>query len=99
MPTENVTIMDEHLALLGRKRLPIKADGHCLLREIYAGMKKNQLLPSCLSDKQLFRGAVHDVISFDKYNDFIIDAGVETVYHVQQYEEKKVYNSNIGDVL
>ena len=68
VPVENVTIMDENSASLGKMILPIKADGHSLPRPIYTGTKTKQLLPSSHSYKQLFRGAVHDIISFDKYN-------------------------------
>ena len=95
---ENVTIMDENLASLGKIILPIKADGHCLPRAIYTGTKTKQLLPSSHSYKQLFGEAVHDIISFDKHNEFIADTELETVYQLQQYEEK-IYNSNIVDMV
>ena len=41
VPVENVTIMDENLASLGKTILPIKEDGHCLPHAIYPGIKKN----------------------------------------------------------
>ena len=78
--------------------MPIKADGHYLPRAIYTGMKRKQF-PNYHSYKQLFREAVHDIISLDKYNNFIIDTEVETVYQLQQYEARKVYSSSTVDML
>ena len=87
---ENVTIMDKHLALLGKERSLIKADGYCLSRAIYTGMKKKQLLPSKHSYKYLSRKAVLYIVSFDKYNDFIIDTELEIVYQYSNMRKKGI---------
>lgn len=74
-------------------------NGHSLPGTIYTEMKKKQLLSICHLYKQLFQEAIHDIISFDKYSDFITDTEIETIYQPQQYVEKKVHNSNIVDVF
>ena len=40
--------IDTYLSVLRKKRLQIKADGHCLPRSVFTGMKKKNL-PNYLS--------------------------------------------------
>ena len=65
--------MDTYLSVLGDNRLQIKADGHCLPRAVFAGMKKKNVLPNYLSYKQVFREAIKEMKMADKYIDFIAD--------------------------
>ena len=65
--------MDIYLSVLGKKQLQIKADGHCLPRAVFTGMKRKNLLPNYLSYKQIFREAIKEIKMTDKYIDFIAD--------------------------
>ena len=65
--------MDTYLSVLGKKQLQIKADGHCLPRAVFTGMKRKNLLPNYLSYKQIFREAIKEIKMTDKYIDFIAD--------------------------
>ena len=90
--------MDTYLSVLGKKRLQIKADGHCLPRAVFTGMKKKNLLPKYLSYKQIFREAIKEINMTDKYIDFIADT-VNYVKRLDCYEKKKNYNSDIVDLI
>ena len=90
--------MDTYLSVLGKKRLQIKADGHCLPRAVFTGMKKKHLLPKYLSYKQIFREAIKEINMTDKYIDFIADT-VNYVKRLDCYEKKKNYNSDIVDLI
>ena len=90
--------MDTYLSVLGKKRLQIKADGHCLPRTVFTGMKKKNLLPKYLSYKQIFREAIKEINMTDKYIDFIADI-VNYVKRLDCYEKKKIYNSDIADLI
>ena len=65
--------MDIYLSVLGKKRLQIKADRHCLPPAVFTGMKKKKSLPNYLSYKQIFREAIKEIKMTDKYIDFIAD--------------------------
>ena len=56
----------------------------------YTGMKKKQLLPNKHSYKYLSRKAVLYIVSFDKYNDFIIDTELEIVYQYSNMRKKGI---------
>ena len=65
--------IDTYLSVPGENRLQIKADGHCLPRAVFAGMKKKNLLPNYLSYKQVFLEAIKEIKMADKYIAFIAD--------------------------
>ena len=81
--------MDTYLSVLGKKQLQIKADGHCLPRAVFTGMKRKNLLPNYLSYKQIFREAIKEIKMTDKYIDFIADT-VNYVKHLDCYEKKNL---------
>ena len=51
----------------------MKADGHCLTRAVFSGMKKKKFLPNYLSYKQIFCEAIKEIKMADKYIDFVAD--------------------------
>ena len=83
--------IDTYLSVLGKERLQIKADGHYLPRAVFTGMQKNKQLPNYKYYKQILCKA-------DKFIDFIADP-VNYVKHLDCYEKKKIYNSDIVDLI
>ena len=76
----------------------MKADGHCLPRAVFTGMKKKKLLQNYLSYKQILREAIKEIKMIDKYIDFTADT-VNYVKHLDYCEKKKIYNSDIVDLI
>ena len=87
--------MDTYLSVLGKKRLQMKADGYCLTRAVFSGMKKKNLLSNYLSYKQIFREAIKEIKMPYKYIGFMVDT-VNYVKHLDCYEKK--YNLDIVDL-
>ena len=79
--------MDTYLSVLGKKRLQMKADGHCLTRAVFSGMKKKKFLPNYLSYKQIFCEAIKEIKMTYKYIGFVADT-VNYVKHLDCYEKK-----------
>ena len=79
--------MDTYLSVLGKKRLQMKADGHCLTRAVFSGMKKKNFLPNYLPYKQIFCEAIKEIKMTYKYIGFVADT-VNYVKHLDCYEKK-----------
>ena len=69
-----------------------------MLRAVFTGMKKKNLLPNYLSYKQIFREAIKEIKMTDKYIDFIADT-VNCLKHLDCYEKKKIYDSDTADLI
>ena len=64
---------------------------------VFTGMKEKKLLPNYLSYKQIFGEAIKKIKMANKYIDFRGDT-VNYVNHLDCYETKKSYNSDIVDL-
>ena len=81
-----------------KKRLIIKGDGHCLPRAVFTGMKRKNLLPTYMSYKQIFREAIQEIKCTDKYLGYITNPDTYVV-QLDHYENEKIYNSDIVDIV
>ena len=71
---------------------------HCLPRAVPTGMKKKNFLAKLFTYKHIFHEAIKEIKMTDKYIDFIANT-VNYVKHLDCYEKKKIYHSDIVDLI
>ena len=91
-------ILDDHYKILGKRRITVKGDGHCLPRAVFSSLKRKNLLPDISSYKELLQQAVNEVKKQD-YAIWLNDGKEKAAAELKAYEEMKVYTTNIVDVV
>ena len=91
-------MLDDHYKILGKRRITVKGDGHCLPRAVFSSLKRKNLLPDISSYKELLQQAVNEVKKQD-YAIWLNDGKEKADAELKAYEEMKVYTTNIVDVV
>ena len=98
---QSLQIIDNHLQRIGKCRISIKRDGHCLPRAVFSGLKRKHALKDLNTYKELIRLCIKELINDneDLYSPRLSDSIESIQTQLEQYEKNKKYHSNIMDVF
>ena len=92
-------VLDGYLSDYMKKRMQIQPDGHCLQRAVFNGLKRKGFLPDHYNYKELFRDVISDIKYNDIYSTWMSDSKEEVFRCLAEYQNKKIYTSNIVDIV
>ncbi|XP_066936070.1 uncharacterized protein [Clytia hemisphaerica] len=91
-------LLDDHYESLGKRRIVVKPDGHCLPRAVFSSLKRVNLLPDINSYKELLHQAIKEVKK-EEYAIWVNGSKENADAELKAFEEKKEYTTNIVDVV
>ena len=98
---QSLQIIDNHLQRIGKCRISIKRDVHCLPRAVFSGLNRKHALKDLNTYKELIRLCIRELIkdNEDVYSLWLSDSIESIQTQLEQYEKNKRYHLNIMDVL
>ena len=98
---QSLQIYDDNLQRIGKCRISIKRDGHCLPRAVLSGLKRKHALKNLNTYKELIRLCIRELVCDNEnlYSLWLSDSIESIQTQLEQYEKNKKYHSNIMDVF
>ena len=88
--------VDKYLNQQGKRRVPVKKDGHCILNAFIHGLKE---IGTVINAEELIGKIFNEVTeNFERYSNFF-DKSEDWKAQLTAYRDNKVYNSSLVDLI